>query len=66
MEKVRELKLAIKEKDKRMNDLEPRVDDLEQYSRMGELIIGGPATRHLTYADAATGEKGEDAEPSAQ
>ena len=30
MEEVRELKLAIKEKDKRIGDLERRVDDLER------------------------------------
>lgn len=66
MEEVRELKLTIKEKDKRIGDLERRVDDLEQYSRMDDLIISGLTTRHQTFAGTVNGEKGEDAKTSEQ
>ena len=50
MEEVRQLKVIIKEKDMKMNKLERRVDDLEQYSRMNDLIISGLVTKHQTYA----------------
>lgn len=66
MEEVRELKLTIKEKDKRIGDLERRVDDLEQYSRMDDLIISGVTTRHQTLAGTVNREKGEDAKTSEQ
>ena len=48
MEEVRELKLAIKEKDIKIADLERRIDDLEQYSRVEDLIISGLKTSIFT------------------
>ncbi|XP_056152745.1 1-phosphatidylinositol 4,5-bisphosphate phosphodiesterase epsilon-1 [Lampris incognitus] len=38
------------EKDKKISFLEKRVDDLEQYSRVNDLIISGLKTRHRSYA----------------
>lgn len=36
----------IKEKDRKMKELERRVDDLEQYARMDNLLISGLKTIH--------------------
>ena len=69
MEEVRELKLAIKEKDKQIGDLERRVawsHDLEQYSRMDDLIISGLTTRHQNFAGVVDGEKRENVNTSEQ
>ena len=40
-------------KDKKITFLENRVADLEQYTRMNDLIISGLKTRHRSYARAA-------------
>lgn len=62
MDEVKLLKTIIKEKDERIVNLERKVDDLEQYTRMDDIIITGLETRHQTYARAATSiDKGEDA-----
>ena len=62
MDEVKHLKALIKEKDKKIETLEKRIDDLEQYTRMDDLIITGLETKHQTYARAATNaNKGEDA-----
>ena len=50
MEEVGQLK--IKEKDKRIEDLERRVDEMEQYSHIDNLIISGFKITHQTYARA--------------
>ena len=52
-QEVKELKRLNVEKDKRINDLENRIDDLEQYSRQDNLIITGFKYRHLSYSRAA-------------
>lgn len=39
MGEVKQLKNLVKEKDKRIEGLEQRIDDLEQYTRMEDLII---------------------------
>ncbi|KAL3045288.1 hypothetical protein OYC64_013533 [Pagothenia borchgrevinki] len=56
------------EKDKKITFLENRVADLEQYTRMNDLIISGLKTRHRSYAraaaaseDTAAGRGGADA-----
>ena len=46
MEDVRQLKILIKEKDKRVEDLERRVDDMGQYSHIDDLITTGLETTH--------------------
>ena len=48
-----ELKNLIIEKDKKIAVLESRVDDLEQYTRIDDLIISGLGVRHTSYARAA-------------
>lgn len=64
MEEIRQLKIIIQQKDERIDLLEQRVDDLEQYSRADDLVITGLETRHQSYA-RATGlsgyQQGEDA-----
>ena len=59
---VRNLKAVIKDKDKKIEELERRVDDLEQYSRMDDLVISGLETTHRSYARITAGDKeGEEA-----
>lgn len=52
MGEIRELKKQNGEKDVKIAHLECRVDDLEQYSRMNDLIVSGLETRHRSYARA--------------
>ncbi|ROL43579.1 hypothetical protein DPX16_13510 [Anabarilius grahami] len=62
MDEVKQLKNLVKEKDKRIEGLERRIDDLEQNSRMEDLIISGLETTHRTYASTVARDKvGEDA-----
>lgn len=66
MEEIRELKATIKHKDQRIEMLEQRVDDLEQYSRADDLVITGLETKHQSYARAAGlagDQQGEEAPP---
>ena len=49
-----ELKSLLKEKDVKISELENRVDDLEQYTRMDDLIINGLTVRHRSYARAVS------------
>lgn len=50
---VQLLKTESMEKDKKITTLENRVADLEQYSRINDLIINGLKTKHRSYARAA-------------
>lgn len=50
---VKELKRQNDEKDKKITALENRVADLEQYTRMNDLIITGLEIKPRTYARAA-------------
>ncbi|CAL8378735.1 unnamed protein product [Boreogadus saida] len=52
------LKIKNMEKDTKITLLENRVDDLEQYSRMNDLIISGLRTKHRSYARAAAASEG--------
>ena len=62
IDEVRQLKAVIKEKDMKIEDLERRVEDLEQYTRMEDLVISGLETKHYSYARITAGDKeGEDA-----
>ena len=65
-EEVHQLKILIKEKDKRIEDLERRVDDMERYSCIDELIISGLETTHQTYARTMAGNKEEQDSPQSQ
>lgn len=56
LEEVRQLKAVIKEKDKKIEELERRV------TRMDDLLISGLETTHHTYARVTAHDKeGEDA-----
>ena len=62
IEEVKQLKTIIKEKDKTMEELKRRVDELEQDTRMDDLVISGLETAHRTYARTPAGdEEGENA-----
>ncbi|KAF3838752.1 hypothetical protein F7725_010520 [Dissostichus mawsoni] len=68
MGEIQSLKIQNIEKDKKITFLENRVADLEQYTRMNDLIISGLKTRHRSYAraaaaseDTAAGRGGADA-----
>ena len=68
MGEIHTLKIQNIEKDTKITLLENRVDDLEQYSRMNDLIISGLRTKHRSYAraaaaseDTAAGRQGTDA-----
>uniref|UniRef100_A0A1A8PAD9 Uncharacterized protein n=1 Tax=Nothobranchius rachovii TaxID=451742 RepID=A0A1A8PAD9_9TELE len=62
MEEVKELKILLTEKDKKISALEQRVDELEQYTRREDLVIMGLETRHRSYAKAvANHDSAEDA-----
>ncbi|KAK7888646.1 hypothetical protein WMY93_024206 [Mugilogobius chulae] len=64
IDEVRQLKDTIKEKDKKIEELQRRVDDFEQYTRMEDLVVTGLVTRHRTYARTTAGDKeGENAPP---
>ena len=45
-----ELKSLLTEKDVKITELENRIDDLEQYTRIVGLIINGLTVRHRSYA----------------
>lgn len=64
MEEIRELKIIITQRDQRIELLEQRVDDFEQYSRADDLIITGLESKHQSYARVAGpagDQQGEDA-----
>ena len=47
---VKTLQKSNKEKDEKIRLLEQCVDDLEQYSRIDNIVISGLTTKHKTYA----------------
>lgn len=44
-----QLKTVIQEKDKKTEEVERRLDELEQYSRMDDLVVSGLVTPHCSY-----------------
>lgn len=50
VEEVKLLKVALADRDKKIVELEKKVDDLEQYTRRDELVITGLDLKHRTYA----------------
>ena len=56
-EEVKRLRSVIKEKEKKIEALERTVDDLEQYTRMEDLVISGLETTHRTYARITAGDR---------
>ncbi|KAF3841552.1 hypothetical protein F7725_007414 [Dissostichus mawsoni] len=63
VEEVKILRIQNAEKDKRLEYLESRLEDLEQYTRINDVIITGLKVRPRSYARAvgtdAGGEPGE-------
>lgn len=51
-EEVKQLRLQNSEKDRQIAQLEQRVDELEQYSRINDVIIAGIKIRPRSYARA--------------
>ena len=58
MGEIQSLKRLNTEKDQTIKVLECRVADLEQYSRMNNVIISGLKTRHRSYASVTAPENG--------
>ncbi|KAL7407651.1 hypothetical protein ABVT39_011735 [Epinephelus coioides] len=54
MEEVRELKATVKQRDQKIQLLEQRIDDLEQYSRADNVTITGLETKHHGYSRRPT------------
>lgn len=54
-EEIKQLRLENTQKDNRINELEKRLDDLEQYSRMNDVIITGLKVKPRSYARAVAG-----------
>lgn len=54
MSEIKELKKQNEEKDKRIASLECRVADMEQHSRMNDIVVSGLETRPRSYARAVT------------
>lgn len=59
LEEVKQLRLRNAEKDQRIEDLERRVDELEQYSRVNDVVITGIKIRPRSYACAVAADNGE-------
>lgn len=63
-EEVKKLRKENQEKDRMIVELEKRVDDLEQYTRMNDVIITGLQIKPRSYANAVSnennGEPGEE------
>ena len=49
-----ELKSLLKEKHAKISELENRVDDLEQYTAIDDLIMNGLTVRHRSYSREVT------------
>lgn len=56
VEEVRQLRKENKDKDRKIADLERRVDDLEQYSRINDVIVTGLRIKPRSYANAVAAD----------
>ena len=61
---VKQLQTLIQQKDEKIVAREKRVDDLEQYSRIEDVIISGLSVKPRSYARAVAGAQGETEDPS--
>ena len=64
MEEVKQLHALLKAKDGKIAGLERRIDDLEQYSRMDDVIISGLRIKPRSYARAAAAANSGTDDPS--
>lgn len=53
-------KMKLKKKDDQIKEMEKRLDDVEQYYRMDDLIISGLKTRHRAYSSVAAENNADD------
>lgn len=58
LEEVKILRFQNAEKDKRITDLERKVEELEQYSRINDLVVTGLKINPRSYARAVTADSG--------
>ncbi|XP_061740084.1 uncharacterized protein LOC133541048 isoform X3 [Nerophis ophidion] len=56
VDEVTELRMCIQERDKKIGELERKVEDLEQYSRLNDVIVTGLKVQPRSYAHAAGSE----------
>lgn len=63
MQEIKTLKNIVKERDKTIVEMERRLNDVEQYTRMEDVIISGLKVKQRSYARAAAEgrSEGEDA-----
>lgn len=52
--------MKLKKKDDQIKEMEKRLDDVEQYYRMDDLIISGLKTRHRAYSNVGAGNNADD------
>ncbi|KAK7881533.1 hypothetical protein WMY93_029942 [Mugilogobius chulae] len=62
MEEVKQLRLQNAEKDKKIAELERRVEDLEQYSRINDVVVTGLKIKPRSYAKAVAANNGGEPE----
>lgn len=55
-EEIKQLRIENAEKDKRITELERKVDDLEQYTRVNDVIVTGLNIKPRSYARAVAEE----------
>uniref|UniRef100_A0A1A7X4L8 Uncharacterized protein n=1 Tax=Iconisemion striatum TaxID=60296 RepID=A0A1A7X4L8_9TELE len=60
VEEVKALRIQNEEKDKRITFLESRVADLEQFTRVNDVIITGLDIKPRSYAQALASNNGEE------
>ncbi|KAJ8393943.1 hypothetical protein AAFF_G00054760 [Aldrovandia affinis] len=58
VEEVKALRIQNAEKDRRLDYLENRVADLEQYTRMNDIIVTGLRIKPQSYAKVVTADNG--------
>lgn len=64
MEEIHNLREIVNLRDKKIDELEQRIDALEQQTWSNDVIITGLQTKHRSYARAAAGvNEGEDTPP---
>lgn len=66
LEEVKLLRFQNAEKDRRIAGLERRVDELEQYTRMNDVVITGLQIKPRSYARAVAADSGEPSEQEAR
>lgn len=66
MNEVKQLKTLVTEKDKTIGGLELRIDNLEQYIGIVDLIISGLDTKHQIYARTKARDKDEKDAPTGE